>query len=435
MSEAPATAVHAQQKTKSASAAGRYGIWIVAAAALLVMPFIFKSGLALTMMSLMGISIVFALSYNILLGQTGQLSFGHAVYYGLGAYCTVHFINSILKAGIPIPLPLMPLVGGAAGLLFAILFGWVSTKRSGTAFSMISLGIAELVGSSSNVLRSFFGGEEGVSTNRTQLPAIFGWNFGPQLQMYYLIAFWCLIAAAAMYAITRTPFGRMCNAVRENPERVAFIGYNPQMVRFMSFCFAGLFGGIAGALAGINFELANGALFSASQSGLVLLATFVGGAGYFIGPILGAVLVSYLQSMLSDITDLWQLYFGLLFVATVMFAPGGISHLIMIHRPMWRSGKIFGLIPAYALALALLLVFVAGLSVAIEMIAHIAQKANEGPIIKLFGFTADTYAAESWAVTLAMIVVGAIGLKLAWRPVAWSWDRALAGARAKGLAA
>jgi branched-chain amino acid transport system permease protein len=253
--------------------------------------------------------------------------------------------------------------------------------------------------------------------------------------MYYLIAFWCLIAAAAMYAITRTPFGRMCNAVRENPERVAFIGYNPQMVRFMSFCFAGLFGGIAGALAGINFELANGALFSASQSGLVLLATFVGGAGYFIGPILGAVLVSYLQSMLSDITDLWQLYFGLLFVATVMFAPGGISHLIMIHRPMWRSGKIFGLIPAYALALALLLVFVAGLSAAIEMIAHIAQKANEGPIIKLFGFTADTYAAESWAVTLAMIVVGAIGLKLAWRPVAWSWDRALAGARAKGLAA
>ncbi len=205
------------------------------------MPLIFKSGFALTMMSLMGISIIFSLSYNILLGQTGELSFGHAVYYGLGAYCTVHFMNGVMQAGIPIPLPLMPLAGGFAGLIFAMFFGWVSAKRSGTAFSMISLGIAELVGSSSNILRSFFGGEEGISTNRTQLPAIFGWNFGPQLQIYYLIAFWCLLVAAAMYAITRTPFGRMCNAVRENPQRVAFIGYNPQRIRLHVFLLRGTF--------------------------------------------------------------------------------------------------------------------------------------------------------------------------------------------------
>jgi branched-chain amino acid transport system permease protein len=178
----------------------------------------------------------------------------------------------------------MPLAGGLAGLAFAMLFGWVSTRRSGTAFAMISLGLAELVGSSSLILRSFFGGEEGVSTNRTKLLRVLDWNFGPQIQIYYLIAAWCLVCAVVMYALTRTPFGRMCNAVRDNPERAQFVGYNPQVVRYIAFCLSGLFAGIAGGLVAINFELANASLFGAAQSGNVLLATFIGGAGHFIGP-------------------------------------------------------------------------------------------------------------------------------------------------------
>ena len=116
----------------------------------------------------------------------------------------------------------MPLIGGTAGLVFAVIFGSVSTRRGGTAFAMISLGLAELVASSSLILRGFFGGEEGITTNRTQLCfASSTWNFGPQIQVYYLIAAWCLISMIAIYALTRTPFGRMCNAVRENPERIA----------------------------------------------------------------------------------------------------------------------------------------------------------------------------------------------------------------------
>ena len=101
------------------------------------------------------------------LGQTGMLSFGHAVYYGLGGFLTAHALNVIGASKLPIPLPLLPLVGGLAGLAFAIIFGWVSTKRAGTAFAMISLGIGELVAACSLVLRSFFGGEGGISTNRT----------------------------------------------------------------------------------------------------------------------------------------------------------------------------------------------------------------------------------------------------------------------------
>ncbi|MGE5147770.1 MAG: ABC transporter permease subunit, partial [Candidatus Eiseniibacteriota bacterium] len=126
----------------------RYGIWIAAAVIFVVLPHIFTSGTAMTVMSLMGIAIIFALSYNMLLGQTGMLSFGHAVYYGLGAFCAVHVMNLAIRHVMPMPLVLIPLVGGLGGLLFGVIFGSVSTKRGGIAFAMISLGLAELVNSS-----------------------------------------------------------------------------------------------------------------------------------------------------------------------------------------------------------------------------------------------------------------------------------------------
>ena len=241
-----------------------YGIWVAVALLLLVLPKIFGSGGALTTFSLIGISIIFSLSYNILLGQTGLLSFGHAVYYGLGGFLVIHAINIISANKLPIPLPVVPLVGGLTGLFFAALLGWVSTQRSGTAFAMISLGVAELIASSALILRTFFGGEAGISANRTKLFRVFDWNFGPQIQIYYLVAAWTLLAVIAMYALTRTPLGRMCNAVRDNPERVQFVGYDPHVVRYLAFCFAGFFAGIAGALAAINFEIANSAYLGAA---------------------------------------------------------------------------------------------------------------------------------------------------------------------------
>ena len=122
----------------------RYGAWVAVAAVFAALPLVFRSGTALTVMSLAGIAIVFALSYNMLLGQTGLLSFGHAVYYGLGAFFAVHFMNAVTAGDLPVPLPVIPLIGGLGGLVFAIIFGWVSTRRSGTAFAMITLGLAEL---------------------------------------------------------------------------------------------------------------------------------------------------------------------------------------------------------------------------------------------------------------------------------------------------
>jgi branched-chain amino acid transport system permease protein len=402
----------------------RGGVWIALAGLILVLPYLIRSGTGLTMMSLMGIAIVFALSYNMLLGQTGMLSFGHAVYYGLGAYLVVHAINIFTAQKLPIPLPLVPLVGGLAGLFFGFIFGWVSTKRSGTAFAMISLGLAELVGSSALILRGFFGGEEGVTTNRAKLLRVFDWNFGPQIQVYYLIAFWCLLCMFLMYKITRTPLGRMCNAVRDNAQRAQFVGYNPQVVRFIAFCLSGFFAGIAGGLAAVNFEIANSALFSAVQSGNVLLGTFIGGAGFFFGPVLGAVLVSYLQVMLSDLTEIWQLYFGLMFIAVVMFAPAGIAGLVMMHQPLWKRGTLMQMLPAYAVALIPAAAMAAGSVLIVEMLFRIGVKEGEEAMLGIFGVHYPSTSPLLWGVALALLVLGFLGCRLTWPVVTSAWTQA-----------
>ena len=395
----------------------RHSPWLVAALVLSGLPLVFYSGTALTMMSLMGIMIVFALSYNMLLGQTGLLSFGHAVYYGLGAFFVVHAMNAIIRAKLAIPLPVLPLIGGLAGLAFAVIFGSVSTRRGGTAFAMISLGLAELVASSSLILRGFFGGEEGITTNRTRLFHLFGWNFGPQIQIYYLVAAWCLISTMAMYALTRTPFGCMCNAVRENPERIEFIGCSRTMVRFIVFCLAGFFAGVAGGLAAINFEIVNASYVGLQQSGIVLLAAYIGGIGHFIGPVLGAILVTYLQIMLSDVTEIWQLYFGLMFIAVVMYAPGGLAGLLMMHVPLLHARVLHLLLLPYTLLLSAASIAGMGGIVIVELTHRLTAKATEGTVMRLFGISFDAASAWPWLVAAALAAGGALLTRVGW-PIA-----------------
>jgi len=419
-------------RTTRADALRFYGLWIAGAALLLVLPLVFSSGGSLTTFSLIGISIIFALSYNILLGQTGLLSFGHAVYYGIGGFLAIHGMNAIAGHEWPIPLPFVPLIGGMAGLIFAIILGWVSTERAGTVFAMISLGVGELVASSALILRSFFGGEAGVTTNRTDLPAFFGLTFGPQIQIYYLIAAWVLISTIAMYALTRTPLGRVCNAVRDNPERVQFIGYNPHVVRYIAFCFAGFFAGIAGALAAINFEIANSAYLGLVQSGVVLFATFIGGVAYFFGPILGAIFVTYLQLGLTDLTAVWQLYFGIIFIGMVMFAPGGLAGLIMMHRPLARGGTLHMLLPAYLIAAVPTLALAGGVILIIETVSRYVVHADASTMVNLFGIPFDTSQPVTWVIAVVLTVGGFFVARMTWRGIAAAWDRAATAARDKG---
>ncbi|KQW22208.1 ABC transporter permease [Afipia sp. Root123D2] len=424
----------APPRPTAAGQAKFYGLWVLTAVALLLLPRIFTSGGSLTTFSLIGISIIFALSYNILLGQTGLLSFGHAVYYGLGGFLAIHAINIIGANKWPIPLPVVPLIGGLTGLTFGILLGWVSTRRSGTVFAMISLGVGELVASSALILRTFFGGEGGVSANRTKLLRVFDWSFGPQIQIYFLVAAWTLACMIAMYALTRTPWGRMCNAVRDNPERVEFVGYDPHVVRYIAFCFSGFFAGIAGALSAINFEIANSAYLGAVQSGTVLFATYIGGVAFFIGPIVGAIFVTFLSLALSDVTSVWQLYFGLFFIAVVMFAPGGITGLLMMHRPLIRNGTLSKVLPWYAIAFVPTLAMVAGLALMIETIVHFTVNPGDDPHIRAFGVSFNAASPLIWVTSAVLIVGGFIIARRTWTKVGQAWDDATSAAREQGIA-
>ncbi|WP_316192805.1 branched-chain amino acid ABC transporter permease [Bradyrhizobium sp. SZCCHNRI1029] len=408
-----------------------YAVWVIGMAALIVLPLLFNSGGSLTSFSLIGIAIVFALSYNILLGQTGLLSFGHAVHYGLGGFAACHMMNAVVAHGWPIPLPFIPLFGGLGGLAFAIILGWVMTKRAGTVFAMISLGIGELVASSSLILRSVFGGEAGITTDRTALPRMFGWTFGPQLQVYYLIAFWLVLSAVAMYALTRTPLGRISNAVRDNPERVQFIGYDPHVVRYLAYCFAGFFAGVAGGLAAISFEIANSAYLGAIQSGLVLFATFIGGTAYFFGPILGAILVTYLQLGLTSLTSVWQLYFGIIFIGIVMFSPGGIAGLLMMHRPLVRAGTLGMVIPSYLVAIVPTAALAYGVILTIETVARYSG----GDAINLFGVAFNPQSPATWGIAAILVVAGFFVARSTWQRIAGAWDRAATVARDRGYLA
>ena len=322
-------------------------VWIGYLAVLLLLPQFFDSILAVSLFNQMAIAIVFALSYNMLLGQGGMLSFGHAVYFGLGGFLAVHALLLIEFETVYFSIVYIPLLAGLVGLLAALFIGSFSTRKAGTVFAMISLGIGELLAASSLIFVSFFGGEAGVSGDRTYGPPLFGVEFFQNIEIYYLAAAWMFVATLFMYLFTQTPAGRMANAVRDNPERAEFIGYSARRVRYISFCASGFFAGIAGGLYALNYEFVTEETLNAVTSGRVLLMAYIGGLGYFIGPILGAVILTLMNSLLSNYTDLWMLYLGILFLLTVLFLPKGFAGFIMMHRVAWLQRRIRKLVLPY----------------------------------------------------------------------------------------
>ncbi len=401
---------------------GRIVVWGLFAAVLIVAPYIFTSSLGVTVLSQMGIAIIACLSYNILLGQGGMLSFGHAVYTGLGAFVAIHALNSVSGGQLPIPVSLVPLVGGFAGMGFAVLLGYVTTRKAGTTFAMITLGMAELVFAMSLMVPEFFGGEGGVSGNRVTGQPFMGITYGPATQVYFLIAVYTFIAVAAMFAFTQTPLGRMLNAVRDNPERVEFVGYNTQRVRYMAFIIAGFFAGISGGLSALNFEIVTAEVVGAARSGAYLLFTFLGGATFFFGPIIGAILMVLAFVLFSEFTKAWLLYLGLIFMFMVMYAPGGFASLIMMNVRVASFGKLRQLLLSY-LGLAITgLVALAGAGAIVEMIYHLQLSASQGSELQFLGVHLDSLGLQSWLGSAALLLVGGGLFEIVRRKFAKQWS-------------
>ncbi len=397
--------------------------WILAAAILFVLPFIFTGGGSITIMNQIGITIVLAMSYNMLLGQGGMLSFGHAVYMGIGGFVAVHVMNLVENEYMWLPLPFLPLVGGLVGLGFATIIGSFSTRKAGTVFAMISLGIGELIAACCIIITVFFGGEEGISGDRTMAPPTFGIEFITQKEVYFLIAFWVLLSTFCMYLFTQTPVGKMANAVRDNPERAEFVGYSQRWVRYVSFCAAGFFAGVAGALFAINYEILTEQNLNLNMSFQVLLATYIGGVGFFLGPIFGAILFTLLQTVIGLQTDLWALYTGLVFILMVMFLPAGLTGLFAMHMIPIQLGRVGMLIKPYSKIFLPGLAFIVGIIALIELINHVRHHGEE-QFMTLFWVEFDTTSFVPWVLFALMTIVGFYISRIFAKEVAEAWGEA-----------
>ena len=402
----------------------------LSAALLAVLPWVpgLEGDFARSLLSQMGIAAVFAISYNLLLGQTGLLSFGHAVYFGLGGYAAIHLLRAV-NGGLAIPLPLVPLAGAAAGLAAGIIVGAVATRRAGTIFALITLGVGELAHAASLMLPAFFGGEEGVTASRTKAPHLFGLDFSSQVQVYYVIAFWLVVAALLALAFMRTPVGRLCNAVRDNPERAEFIGYNPQRVRFIVCSVAAMFAGLAGGLHAINYEIVTSDAVGAMRSGEVLLMVYVGGVHHFIGAILGAVAITWLQVSLSAYTTAWLLYLGIFFMAIILFAPGGLAQILTRHAAIFRTRALPFVLRAYAFALPAAALMIIGAATLIEIAYRLSTQPESGTRMKLFWIPMNAATPWPWLGAIAVAVVGFFLLRRATPRVRAAWE--LAGDEAR----
>jgi len=401
---------------------GRWTIWGATALLFAVLPLVFHKGFAITLLSQMGVMIVFALAYNMIFGQAGMLSFGHAVYSGLGAFFAIHALNWVGEGRLWLPVSLIPLVGGVFGAVFGVLFGYVTTKKAGTPFAMITLGIGELVFAASLMFPAFFGGEGGISTNRVIGEPFLGITFGPAIEVYYLIAAWCFASMIAMYAFSHTPLGRISNAVRDNPERAEFIGYSAQHVRFLVIVASAFFCGIAGGLSAINFEIVTAENVSTARSGGVLVAAFLGGAGFFFGPILGAVIFIFFAVALSDYTSAWQFYLGAFFVLMVMYAPGGVASLIAMNLRVARHGLLGRLAGPYVVLALAGCVLLVGVIALVEMSYQLTLNFASGSQLRLFGRDVDASSWHAWAIASALVAAGGLAFEAARRRFARTWD-------------
>jgi branched-chain amino acid transport system permease protein len=286
---------------------------------------------------------------------------------------------------------------------------------------MISLGIGEMVFACSLMFPGFFGGEAGVSTNRVIGQPFLGISYGPSIQVYYLIAGWALVCMAAMFAWTQTPLGRMANAVRDNPERAEFVGYDTHMVRFLTLVISGFFAGIAGGLSCINYEIVTAENVGALRSAGVLMTTFIGGAGFFFGPVLGSIVFVAMVSAVGAMTKAWAFYLGLLFLLIVLYAPGGFASLIAMHVPVIKARLMRRLWLPYAAAAAAGIVLLAGLVSLVEIIYHYSLEGGTAPEMTLFDFTFDVTDGTPWAVAIGLLVGGFVISRFAWNAVGRAW--------------
>ncbi|MEJ0003838.1 MAG: branched-chain amino acid ABC transporter permease [Pararobbsia sp.] len=355
---------------------------------------LWAGGLTLSFASQAAALIVLAQSFQLLLGETGLLSFGHAAYAGIGAFAAAYALNAAGSAHVFLPTPLLPLIGALAGAAGGMTLGWFATRRGGIAFAMITLGIGELLATGSAAWPAAFGGEGGITTDRT-----LGWSpfdLGPARHAYALVVVWTVLAVAAMRALTRTPLGLAARAVRAQPTRAAFAGLDVTRVRYRMQAVSAAFAGISGALMTIVNEHVSSDAFGLGPSGAVLVAVVLGGASGWRGPVLGAVAYTGFAVALATLTRAWPFYLGLLFIGVVSLSPTGLIDA-------WHAVR--GRLTILRLAAGA--AGLAALILSVEMIYRLTVSADGGSTFAWWGLRFDATTRGPWACAAALWLAGA----------------------------
>lgn len=316
--------------SSSASAAGKPSRGLLIAfgviALLYVFPFLAgESDLFISIDFL--IMALFAMSYNLLLGQAGMLSFGHAAYYGLGAY-TVAILFAKLQVPIFVGLFAAPLVAG----VFALLIGWFSVRVTGMYFAMLTLAFGQLLHTIVMGWYGFTGGDDG-------LPVVPPDWLLPARNYYLFVLTVVVICILVLRLISLSPFGAALGAIRENRQRAIFIGLGVRNYELAAFVIAGSFAGVAGALRAPVQQMAFPSLLHWTQSAEPVLMALAGGIYNFFGPIVGAAIFVFANFVITKVSDYPLLVFGVIVLVLVMYLPGGVAGAITQQWDRFRSRR------------------------------------------------------------------------------------------------
>ncbi len=269
---------------------------------------------------------LYAVSYNLLLGYAGLLSFGHAMFFGLGA-----FMTAVVIIHIPgLALWNVILIALGTTIVAGFVIGSLLLRTKGAYFALLTLAFNSLFYALATKWHTVTGGDDGLSIKRPDLHL--GFTTIPMAGLtpfYYLTLI--IVGAAIVFCwyFTHTAMGKTVLLMRENEDRMKFLGYDTNISRLILFTFTGAVAGLAGTFYTFHFQFVSISAISVDMTTAVLLMAFVGGTKTFWGPILGAFVYIILQNYLSDITDRWPLFMGIIFVFMVLFIPGGLSEVIM----------------------------------------------------------------------------------------------------------
>jgi branched-chain amino acid transport system permease protein len=299
-------------------------VFVVVLSAILFIGPLYLSVAGQALLNRILIACLFTAGFSLLAGQMGLLSFGHAAFFGLGAFACLHVMIWVERDGGVWPTPFLPVFGFLAGGIAAAVAGFLAARRAGAYFSLITLAIAELLHVIATQWNSVFGGEAGLTSMRAPW---LGVSFGTTLEVYYCTLAWTLFAIILTWLFTRSAFGRVVLAIRENEERARFLGYDVLTSKIIVFALSGALSGMAGGLLAMSNESVSYTLFEPSVSLEVALYTYIGGTGLFGGPIVAAALLTWLPFSLSSITRLLPLYQGLLFMMLMLRSPNGLAGL------------------------------------------------------------------------------------------------------------